>query len=235
MQKDNILEVKNLSVSFGLEKIFDNFSFAVGRGEFLTILGPNGSGKTVLLKALLSLLDDARVSGEVSWGSNAKIGYLPQGLTHLKVKDLPLSVAEFLALKNISKQRAIELFKTVDINDEKILSKQIGTLSGGQFQRMLMVWALANNPNVLLFDEPTTGVDVSGEESIYKLLSKLQKEKHLTIILITHDFNVVSHYSTDVLCVGKGAVCHGKPQEVLVPEKLQELYGSPIKFYHHKH
>ncbi len=230
---NNILEVKNLFINLDNEKIINNFSFNLKRGEFLTILGPNGSGKTILLKALLNLIP--KTSGEINWSKNVKIGYLPQGLTHLKVKNLPLSVEEFLFLKKIKKDRIIELFNLVGISDKNILKKSIGNLSGGQFQRMLMIWALANNPDVLLFDEPTTGVDIHGEKTVYELLHKLQKENNLTVILITHDFNVVSKYSTDVLCLSKDNTCHARPEEVLSPKKLEEIYGMPIKFYKHHH
>ncbi len=229
----NILEVKNLSLDFDNEKIINNLSFNVKKGEFLTILGPNGSGKTVLLKILLGLISG--YEGEFIWQKNTRIGYLPQGLTYLKVKKLPLSVSEFLSLKKIKSEEALDFLSLVGIKDKNILKKKFSSLSGGQFQRILMIWALSNNPDVLLFDEPTTGVDVCGEKTVYELLHKFQKEQNLTIILITHDFNIVSKYSSDVLCLNKNNSCHAKPSEVLVSEKLEEIYGMPIKFYKHNH
>jgi len=250
---NNILQIKNLTVKLGNEEVINNLSFQVKRGEFLTILGPNGSGKTVLLgpngsgktvllRTLLGLIP--KYNGKIIWQNDAKIGYLPQGLTHIKVKDLPLSVEEFLSLKKIKHNKIresldfnekVELLKLVGINNRNILKKKIGNLSGGQFQRMLMAWALSNNPNILLFDEPTVGVDIHGEKTIYKLLRKLQKEENLTIILITHDLNVVYKYSTNVLCMSRDNVCHATPKEVLFPDKLREIYGMPIKFYKHNH
>ena len=230
---NNILEVKDLSVSFDKNDIIKNLSFAVEEGEFLTVLGPNGSGKTVLLKALLGITSTYK--GEVFWSKNAKIGYLPQGLTHLKVKDSPLSVLEFLSLKNKNKENIKKHLEMVGINDDLFLKKGIGTLSGGQFQRMLMAWALFDNPNVLIFDEPTTGVDIHGEETIYNLFRQLQKERNMTIILITHDVNVVYKYSNNVLCMSHNNICHSKPGEALTPERLEELYGMPVKFFKHKH
>jgi zinc transport system ATP-binding protein len=229
----NILEVKNLTILFDKNTVIKNFSFVVSEGEFLTVLGPNGSGKTVLLKTLLGLISE--YSGKVVWSKKAKVGYLPQGLTQVKVKDSPLSVLEFLSLKNKKKKEISEHLKSVGIKDDSFLKKRIGNLSGGQFQRMLMVWALFDNPNVLIFDEPTTGVDVGGEETVYALLKKLNKEKNITIILITHDINVVYKYSSDVLCMSPNNNCHAKPEEILNPEKLEELYGMPVKFYKHNH
>lgn len=230
---ENILEVKNLSVSFDKNVVIKNLSFSVKKGEFLTVLGPNGSGKTVLLKILLGLINEYK--GNIDWDKNAKIGYLPQGLTQVKVKDLPLSVFEFLSLKNKEEKEIIEYLELVGINDNAFLKKRIGDLSGGQFQRMLMVWALFDEPNVLIFDEPTTGVDVHGEETVYNLLKRLHDEKNITIILITHDINVVYKYSSDVLCMGGDNVCHATPDEILDPEKLKEIYGMPVKFYKHNH
>jgi len=230
---DNILEVKNLTVKFGHEKVIDNLSFKIKRGEFLTIVGPNGSGKTVLLRSLLGLLPASR--GEIAWEKNARIGYLPQGLTQLKVKSLPLTVGEFLRLKNINGGKATDLLELVGLDSEDVLGKRIGNLSGGQFQRMLVAWALAGNPDVLLFDEPTAGIDVGGEKTIYDLLYKFWQKKKLTVVLITHDLNIVYKYSTSVLCMSKSNVCQASPKEVLLPEILEGLYGMPIKFYKHNH
>ena len=228
----NILKVKNLTVKLDNEKVINNLSFDVKQGQFLTIVGPNGSGKTVLLKSLLGLIHE--YEGKINWNKKAKTGYLPQSLTQLKVKDLPLTVKEFLSLKNVSNNKIAELLDLVGLN-KSILKKLIGNLSGGQFQRMLMVWALANEPNVLLFDEPMTGIDMGGEKTIYDLLYNIWKEKKVTIILITHDLNIVYKYSTDVLCVSKNNVCHSSPEEVLLPEMLEEIYDMPIKFYKHNH
>jgi len=228
----DILKVKNLTVKLDDEKIFDNLSFNVKKGEFLTILGPNGSGKTVLLKALLGLLP---YFGKITWSDEVKIGYVPQGLTQLKVKNLPLLVEEFFSLKKIKESEIDKLLTLVGIKDKAFLRKRIGNLSGGQFQRMLLIWALSSNPNVLLFDEPTTGVDISGEETVYNLLHNLWKNKKMTILLITHDLNVVYKYSTDVLCISKENFYQNKPHEVLLPEMLEKIYKAPVKYYQHKH
>ena len=139
MADNIILEVKNLFLELDNEKIINNLSFRVKQGEFLTILGPNGSGKTILLKVLLGLIPDYQ--GKIIWAKNVKIGYLPQGLTHLKVKNLPLSVEEFLFLKKIEYKKIIEYLDLVGLPKKNILKKKIGNLSGGQFQRMLLIWA----------------------------------------------------------------------------------------------
>jgi zinc transport system ATP-binding protein len=110
----------------------------------------------------------------------------------------------------------------------------MGDLSSGQFQRILIAWALISNPQVLLFDEPTTGIDFHGEETVYALLARLKKERNLTILLVTHDLSVVYKFSTDVLCLNKHMVCQGPPRKALTPQSLRELFGEEVKFYQHR-
>ena len=232
MGKEYILEVKNLTVRLGNVSVIDNLSFKVKRGEILTIVGPNGAGKTVLLRTLLGFLPH---QGEINWQKGVKIGYLPQGLTFLKVRDLPLSVKEFFLLKTKNENKIQRCLSLVGLPDKEIYTKRIGDLSGGQFQRMLIAWALINEPQVLLFDEPTTGVDIGGAKTIYSLLFNCWKEYNLTIILVTHDLNIVYKYSTNVLCLNKDRFCYGPPQDILTPEALKRIYGPEIKFYKHRH
>jgi zinc transport system ATP-binding protein len=238
---ETILKVKNLNVRLEKEEIIEGLSFEVKEGDVLTILGPNGAGKTVLLKTLLGLLP---YRGEVHWMPGTKIGYVPQRLPF--IKDTPMSVKEFFELKapkenrlpkgsGGSKKEIEETLNSVGFK-EKFLSKNIGELSSGQFQRILIAWALMGAPDVLFFDEPTTGIDIGGEETIYGLLTKLKKERKLTILLVTHDLSVVFKFSNFVVCLNKCPICQGIPQEILTPEILYKLYGEEVKFYeHHKH
>jgi len=227
--KNTILEVENLSVELDGEKIIRDLSFKVKKGDVVTILGPNGAGKTVLLKTLLGILP---YQGEIKWKEGTRPGYVPQRLPF--IKDVPMSVEEFFKLKNISTEEINEVLNSVGFGDN-FLKKKIGDLSSGQFQRTLIAWALVGNPNVLLFDEPTTGIDVSGEETIYSLLSRLKEERNLTILLVTHDLSVVSKFSNFVICLNRCSVCQGEPKEVLTPEVLNKLYGHEVKFYQHYH
>jgi len=119
--------------------------------------------------------------------------------------------------------------------DPSLLKRRFGTLSTGQFQRMIIAWALVDEPEVLLFDEPTSGVDIGGQETIYSLLHKFWKERNLTILLVTHDLSVVWEHANNVLCLNKKALCYGKPRDVLTPQGLEKLYGTGIKFYEHTH
>lgn len=119
--------------------------------------------------------------------------------------------------------------------DESLLSHQFSELSTGQFQRMLIGWALLDNPDVLILDEPTSGIDLGGEETIYSLLHKFWQNQNLTILLVTHDLNIVWEYATQVICLNKQQMCMGTPDEVLTLEQLKTLYGTGIKFYKHQH
>ncbi len=227
-----LLEVKNLNVNLDGEKIIENLSFRVAQGEILTILGPNGAGKSVLLRTLLGFLP---YEGKIAWGQKFKIGYLPQGLNQLKVKDFPLTVQDFFVLKNpLSTPEKITQFLYLVGLEKDTLLKTAGSLSGGQFQRMLVAWVLISHPQVIFFDEPTTGIDIGGGETIYSLLQTIWEKEKLTIFLVTHDLNIVYKYSTNVLCLNrKGYNCFGAPKEILNPKMLEQLFGGEIKFYEH--
>lgn len=161
-----LLEVKNLTVTLDRSPIVRDLRFNVADGEFLTILGPNGSGETVLVKALVGLLP---YSGELNWYRKPKIGYLPQGLNQMSVRDMPLTVKDFFALKKLRRDDVLTYLSLVGLQ-KSVLGKRAGHLSGGEFQRMLVAWVLASGPNVLFLDEPTTAVDIAGGETIYSLL-----------------------------------------------------------------
>jgi len=183
-----------------------------------------------LLRALLGVIP---FEGKIWWKEKINFGYVPQRLPF--VKDFPLSVEEFFQIKNIGKEKTIEILKEFGF-EKNILKKKMGNLSSGQFQRILVAWALCEEPDVLLFDEPTAGIDILGKETIYKILKRLKKEKKLTLILVTHDLSCVFKFSDYVICLNRCPVCQGVPREVLTPESLEKLYGTEVKFYtHHEH
>ena len=229
MESDFILKVKNLNVILDHQSIIESLSFEVKRGDALTILGPNGAGKSVLLRTLLGLIPHG---GEIEWAKAIKIGYVPQRLPF--IKDIPLSIKDFFNLKGVPEKEIEAILNSVGFKED-FSRKKIGDLSSGQFQRVLIAWGLVGNPQVLLFDEPMTGVDISAEETIYNLLAKLKGEMDLTILLVTHDLSVVYKFSTNVICLNRQPICYGPPQEVLTPESLQRLYGGEVKYYQHKH
>ncbi|MBI4991846.1 MAG: metal ABC transporter ATP-binding protein [Candidatus Harrisonbacteria bacterium] len=232
MPADNklVLKVANLTVSFDEDKIIEDLDFEVREGDVLAVIGPNGAGKTTLFKALLGMTP---YHGDIKWEDGIRIGYVPQ---RMEIEtDVPLTIREFLRLRgseNFSEEKAHDAVRSV-LLPEEILNFGLGEISVGQRQRILIAWALLGKPRVLLFDEPTADIDIRGQESIYQLLHHLQDKYNLTIILISHDLNVVYKYAEKVLCLNRQKICFGSPQDVLSPVQMQKLYGGEHAFYHH--
>jgi zinc transport system ATP-binding protein len=230
----NLLSVANLNVRFGAREVIHDLSFEVHEGDCVAIIGPNGAGKTVLLSALLNLIP---YRGEIRWSREARLGYVPQKIAAdrqlpLNAKDLLTAKARFLKL---AEGELPSVSAEVGLTNE-LLNTSIGTLSGGQFQKMLIAFALLGRPNVLLFDEPTASLDELTEEHIYELLYSLQKEKGMTMLLVSHDLSIVYRNANMVLCLSsKGKTCMGPPKEILTPAMLEELYASPPQYYQHVH
>ncbi len=219
----NILKVSDLSVKSASQTILEDISFELKKGATLAIVGPNGAGKTMFFRTLLNLVP---YTGKIEWSNKVKIGYVPQ---RLSASDIPISVKEFLSLKNHSNIE--EPLKLVGLNSRDILNKTLGILSGGQLQRVLIAWAIKDKPDVLLFDEPTTGVDIDSEEAIYKMLNDLKKENEITILLISHDIHVVREFSDYMLALNKCVTFFGESKSIM-DEKVQRIiYGEPVCLY----
>ncbi|HYL54769.1 MAG TPA: metal ABC transporter ATP-binding protein [Gemmatimonadales bacterium] len=225
------LEVERLSVSFGRTTVLRDLSFAVAAGDSLAIIGPSGSGKTVLFRALIGAIPSL---GTVRWAPGTRIGYVPQKLD--LERDLPLSGTDFLRAKaDVSKAPPLAVSRALALVSltPEIAAAPIGTLSGGQFQRLLVAFALIGSPTVLLLDEPTAGVDEPGEEGLYVMIRRVQQAAGLTLLLISHELSLVYRFATNVLCLGRRGSCYGPPVEILTPERLQEVYGTPLKYHFH--
>jgi zinc transport system ATP-binding protein len=229
-----IVTIQNLAVAFDGQAAIESVDFSLDAGESLAVIGPNGAGKSVLIRTLLGMIKPT--SGTLEWAPGARIGYVPQKIDadrHLPINFSNLLTAKAAVLK-LSRADVDSIIKTVGL-DEKIMKTPVGHLSGGQFQRALVAFALLGKPNVLILDEPTASIDKPGEEQIYELIHRLQDEYQMTIILVSHDLSFVFRYATKVLCLNKSGVCFGTPDVALTPEILHKLYGGPTKFYHHIH
>jgi len=235
-----ILEVKNLSVGYNSHLAVKNISFSLEEGKTLALLGPNGAGKSTIFKAILGLLP---YQGDIIWHKKPQIGFVPQRFDF--DKSIPVTVKEFMLLHANSnlqfwfppKKIISDIKKKLTlVGAAGLLDRKIGELSSGQFQRILIARALFGRPNILLFDEPTADIDIEGEMTIYPLLRKLSKELGFTLIIISHDLNIVYDFADKVVCVNKKMMCFGAPKKILTPKQLNELYGEGVGFYvHHEH
>lgn len=216
-----ILKVSDVSVKLQNQTLLDHINFNAKKGTTLAILGPNGAGKTVLFRTLLNRVPH---TGSIEWTEKVKIGYVPQYVT---VSDVPISVKEFLSIgnKDVDVQEALNLVK---LKDKDVTDRRLGVLSGGQLRRVLIAWALKDKPNVLLLDEPTTGVDMDSEEPIYLMLNEIKKSTKMTIFLITHDIHIIKEYADDLLALNKCVTFCGAAQEIGKPQTQRTIYGEPV-------
>lgn len=243
-----IVELVDVVVRYGPFVALDGATLSIWPGEFVGIIGPNGSGKTTLLKVILGLVQPVSGTVRVFGKDRAELGedvhrlsYVPQ-LTEMD-RSFPVHVLDVVLMgrygriglgrrpSRLDRDKALWAMEQVGIMD--LAHRQIGGLSGGQLQRMLVARALATEPELLLLDEPTTGMDPAIMDSSYELLNDLNRSLGVTIIMTSHDVSVVSQYVSTVACINKRLVCHGIPQETLTPETLEGVYGKEAMWFLH--
>ncbi len=234
---ENILDIKNLSFSYDYLPIIDNVSFSVQKGDFIALAGPNGAGKTTLVKLIL-FLEEAqkgkiKIFGEkekdkISWN---KIGYLAQR-NNLVNPLFPAKVKEVIALGLVSKQKISkkdsqekinQVLDWLDIKDLK--NKTINELSGGQQQKVFLGRALISDPELLIMDEPSTALDPKTKNSFFKLIKKLNEEKRVTIIMITHDTAQAGEYAEKLLYLEKKIIFFGKFSDFCKSPEMEKYFG----------
>lgn len=216
--------------------VLEDVSFSVPQGSIAAVIGPNGSGKTTLLKALLGFVTPqrgrVRVLGRSPQQARGEVAYVPQRFTF--DKSFPITVMEFLQFSHPECPTEKIVQYVSHLGMAEMLNSKLGSLSGGQLQRVLIERAMLGDPKVLFLDEPASGIDVGGEQTFYELVMHLHKEHGSTVVMVSHELDVVANYSNLVLCLNRRLVCQGRPEQALSPETLRELYGKDAALYHHR-
>lgn len=242
------LTVRDLRVTLGGLPVLRGVNLSVPKGELVALIGPNGSGKTTLLRAILGLqtIDSGEIrifDQPLSPATLARVGYVPQKLE--LDRSFVLSVREFMALRlPATKGWLWRSHRTIDaallpsisgLGIESLLDRPIARLSGGQLQRVLIAWSLLRNPEILLLDEPTAGVDTPGERSFYDMIEAVHRQRQMTIVLVSHDLSMVFRYARWVFALNGVVCCEGTPEKIIQDDSLKKAYGLHLTPYHHHH
>lgn len=241
------LELNDISFNHGDEPILKNVSFSIKKGGYAGIIGPNGGGKTTLLRIILGLLlpDSGSIKlfgHDVSTFRDwTKIGYLPQRAAHIDGR-FPITVYEVVSQGRVAKAG---LFKRLSVDDHEAINEAleisdvghlknrlISDLSGGERQRVFIARSLAAKPEVLILDEPAAGVDAGSQGKFYRFLQELNTKHGITIIFVSHDLDIIAHEASQLICINRSLVCEG-PTKLIFNEKraiLESIYGESIKF-----
>lgn len=245
---DLVVETRDVHLSFAGNPVLRGISIQIPRGEIVALIGPNGSGKTTLLRCLLGLqkMDrgEVRLFGEQNLRKVLpRIGYVPQRL--VLDRSFILSVREFLALHRWDtrhwfwqRHKKTDSLLSGTLNElgiTSLLDRPVAQLSGGQLQRALIAFSLLRQPELLLLDEPTAGVDTPGEQSFYELIGQIHQRHNLTIVLVSHDLSMVYRYASWVYALNGTICCEGTPEEVMNAESLRHAYGLHVTPYGHHH
>ncbi len=236
-----VISIRGLWAGYEQEQVLEDVDLSVYEGDFIGLIGPNGGGKTTLVKVLLGLLPptrgEVRVMGQSVRKGRREIGYVPQIVEF--DRDFPVSVWEVARMGRLGRRGLLHRYNGEDeatvsralrqVNMLDLRDRPIGELSGGQRQRVYIARALASEPEILLLDEPTSSVDPQVSVSIYELLAELNA--HVTILLISHDVSIVSSYVKTVGCLNRRLFYHHDRQ--LTPEMLEQAYQCPIDLIAH--
>lgn len=228
-----LLSIKNLSVVTNEYKILNNINFNIHKNQIITIIGPNGAGKSTLIKTILGFIKPS--CGKIIKHPHLRIGYVPQKI-HFP-EQIPMTALEFLKL-NQKSDTSLESPLNKELNIKHLLNKSIHKLSGGELQKILLTKALHNNPNLLLLDEPTQSIDLTGQAQFYKLCSYLQQQLNCAILMASHDLHIVMSGTNSVICLNKHICCHGSATTVSKNPEFIQLFGEHMEklaIYHHHH
>ena len=230
----SLIETRDMSLRYSRAPVLSHVNFTISKGEIVTVVGPNGSGKSTLIRALLGVLRPTR--GTVTRKPGLRIGYVPQRLAIDAT--LPMTVARFLSLPHRKSSKAVaDVMARVGV--EGLEARQMTALSGGQFQRVLLARALLAEPDILILDEPTQGLDHPGVASFYRLIEEVRQETGAAVLLVSHDLHVVMRASDRVICLNGHICCEGSPAVVSEAPEYRALFGvgtgGALALYRHEH
>ena len=230
----SLVQVEDVSVRYGARTVLSNVSLRVEKGEIVTIVGPNGSGKTSLLRAIIGAVKPSK--GRVVRNDDVKIGYIPQ---RLHIDDtLPITVTRFLKLPGGTTGADINQALT-QAGVPDLADAQLSQLSGGQFQRVLLARALIGKPDLLLLDEATQGLDQRGSASFYQQIERVRQDTGCAVLMISHELHVVMSASDRVICLNGHVCCEGAPAVVASAPEYRALFGTgtggALALYRHEH
>lgn len=217
-----LFTLDQINVHRGSRIILSNISLSIQQGEIVTVIGPNGAGKTTLLKVILGLTDIT--SGQIWRDHDWRVGYMPQ-LTRMNTL-LPISVDRFLKgymPSDIAPQMLFDVAQKTGVHG--LLSSSLHKLSGGEVQRVMLARALLAQPNILIMDEPTQGLDIAGQRAFYSLIQSIVKETDCAAILVSHDLHTVMAASHRVVCLNGHICCMGTPKSVQSSDAFAQLFG----------
>lgn len=231
---NELISLNSVTLGYDGKIVLRDIDLTVKRGEIITIVGPNGSGKTSMMRALIGAL--VPTTGSIVRSRALRLGYVPQKLNidH----SFPITLRRFLSVpKRINPEQVTEAASLVGMGD--FLDQQIATLSGGQFQRALLARAIIDAPDLLLLDEPTQGLDQNGSARFYQLIAGLKEKLDCAIVLVSHDLHVVMSASDRVICLNGHICCEGTPSVVSSAPEYRALFGSgtqgALAIYQHQH
>jgi zinc transport system ATP-binding protein len=228
-----LLSLRGVRVSLGGRPVLEDVELAVGAGEIVTLIGPNGAGKTTLLRVALGLLQPG--AGEVRLAPRLRIGYMPQRL--VLEPSLPLSVRRFLSLAASGADGRIE--KALErVGALRTLRTPIQSISGGEMQRVLLARALLREPELLVLDEPSQGVDVAGQEELFALITGIRDERACGVLMVSHDLHLVMSSTDRVICLNRTICCTGAPLAVSSDPAYLHLFPASapgFALYSHRH
>lgn len=229
-----LISIEDLSVRYGAKTVLRHVGLSVEPGEIVTIVGPNGSGKTSLFRAIIGATEPA--AGKIKIKPGIRIGYVPQRL-HVD-PTLPMTVERFMRLsERVRRQDCATALDAAGIPD--LLKRQMSQLSGGQFQRVLLARALINRPEILLLDEATQGLDQPGSAAFYRQIETVRAETGCAVLMISHELHVVMSASDRVVCLNGHVCCEGTPAVVASAPEYRALFGSgtggALALYRHDH